>query len=79
MWPPLRPFAFTPVPLQSELPCRLRFSPFLAKCIKKIRGLELGQAKSHGYNERLSRINLYAPAHNKPFPFKSSQKVNLLR
>jgi hypothetical protein len=79
MWPPLRPFAFTPVPLQSELPRRLRLSQSLAQCIKKIRGLELGQAKSHGYNERLSRINLYAPAHNKPFPFKSSQKVNLLR
>ena len=34
-------------------------------------------AMRRGYNERLSRINLYAPAHNKPFPFKSSQKANL--
>jgi hypothetical protein len=79
MWPRLRPFAFTPAPLQSELPWHLRLSQPLAQCIKKIRGIELGQAKSHGYNERLSRINLYAPAHNKPFPFKSSQKVNLSR
>jgi len=67
MWPRLRPFAFMPVPLHCESPA-----------IEKISVLRLGQAESHGYNERLSRINLYAPAHNKPFPFKSSQKESLL-
>jgi len=46
--------------------------------LKKISDMRLGRAESHGYNERLSRINLYAPAHNKPFPFKSSQKDSLL-
>jgi hypothetical protein len=58
MWPLLQPYAFMPVPLW----------------IEKFGGRGLEQAKSHGYNERLSRINLYAPAHNKPFPFKSSKK-----
>ena len=67
MWQRRRPFAFTPVPL----PCKWR-------AIEKISVLRIGQAKTHGYNERLSRINLYAPAHNKPFPFKSSQKESLL-
>ena len=67
MWPRLRPFAFTPVPL----PCKW-------SAIEKISETPLGDAQSHGYNERLSRINLYAPAHNKPFPFKSSQKESLL-
>jgi len=61
MWPLLQPFAFTPVPL----------------LIEKFGWAGLEQGKSHGYNERLSRINLYVPAHNKQFPFKSSQKVNL--
>ena len=68
MWPRPRPSAFMPVPLQCERPA-----------IEKISALRLGQAKTHGYNERLSRINLYAPAHNKLFPFKSSHKVNLFR
>jgi len=67
MWPRLRPFAFTPVPPPCERPAT-----------EKISDMRLGQAESHGYNERLSRINLYAPAHNKPFPFKSSQKDSLL-
>jgi hypothetical protein len=67
MWPRPRPSVFMPVPLQCERPA-----------IEKISALRLGQAKTHGYNERLSRINLYAPAHNKPFPFKSSQKESLL-
>lgn len=67
MWPRLPPFVFMPVPLQCERPA-----------IEKISVMRLGQVESHGYNERLSRINLYAPAHNKPFPFKSSQKESLL-
>jgi hypothetical protein len=46
---------------------------------EKIGGFKLGLGNTRGYNERLSRINLYAPAHNKPFPFKSSQKANLSR
>ena len=68
MLPRLRPFVFMPVPLQCERPA-----------IEKISVMRLGQAESRGYNERLSRINLYAPAHNKLFPFKSSHKVNLFR
>ncbi len=67
MWPRLPPFVFMPAPLQCERPA-----------IEKISVMRLGQVESHGYNERLSRINLYAPAHNKPFPFKSSQKESLL-
>jgi hypothetical protein len=58
MWPLRQPSVFMPAPL----------------LIEKIGRPGLEQAKSHGYNERLSRINLYAPAHIKPFPFKSSKK-----
>ncbi|MEN9831198.1 MAG: hypothetical protein RLZZ487_803, partial [Pseudomonadota bacterium] len=46
MWPRPLPSAFMPVPLQCERPA-----------IEKISVLRLGHAKTHGYNERLSRIN----------------------
>jgi hypothetical protein len=76
MWQQQRPFAFTPVPRPSQMPLGLQDSLSLPICIEKIRANWPERGESRRYNERLSRINLYAPAHNKPSPFKSSQKAN---
>ena len=74
MWQLQPPSAFTLAPQPASLPELCPDGSF-----EKISAFGLGLGNTRGYNERLSRINLYAPAHNKPFPFKSSQKANLLR
>jgi len=69
MWPRRPPFVCTPAP-----------QPVCENLGAESQVFERYARSQHsltGYNERLSRINLYAPAHNKPFPFKSSQKANL--
>ncbi len=67
MWPRRRPFVCTPV----QRPEFERFRmprPDLVRVFVRVFEVVLG------YNERLSRINLYATVHPRPIPRTSSQK-----